>query len=513
MSEERAKKALISAISAGYQLDRDALSFLEVLPETCETADVVKKAVEKASGLPQKPMFISRDLLEEAAEEILPVKETERSGIVEGVTGKEIFHPYAKEISAEMKIIADPTSMNSTGSIDDFLQCFRDRFNKIERLLRQRMDVRGAVSIQEALNARPNTEVKTIGLVYDRRERKRTIMLQIEDLENSATVMIPPSASQTVFEKAQKILLDQVICVCVTRSRGDLLIASDIILPDIPERKPMHAKENVCIALTSDLHIGSRVFLKDVLNRFILWLNGKLGSTRDRELAGLVKYVVIAGDLVDGIGVYPEQEKELEISDIYEQYRIAAQYIEQIPDYIEVVIIPGNHDATRQALPQPAIPKKYAEPIYSVREVTMLGDPATVQLHGVNLLLYHGRSLEDVIGSVPHLTYDQPEKAMELLLKARHVAPVYGKRTPIAPESHDQLIIEDCPDIFHVGHIHINGYESYRGTLLVNSGAWQKTTEYQRKMGLTPTPGRVPIVNLATMQLTEMDFMGYELST
>jgi len=512
LSEERAKKALISAISAGYQLDREALSFLEMLPETFETESVIKKAVEKAGGLPQRPMFISRDLLEGAVKEILPAKEAEKPGIIEEVTGKEVFHPYAKEISAEIKIIADPTSTNSTGSVDDFLQCFRDRFNKMERLLRQRMDARGAVSIQEALNTRPNVEVKTIGLVTDKRERKRTIMLQIEDLESSATVMIPPSASQTVFEKAQKILLDQVICISVTRSRSDLLIASDIILPDIPERKPTHATDNVCIALTSDLHIGSRAFLKDIFNRFILWLNGKLGSTRDRGLAGLVKYVVIAGDLVDGIGVYPEQEKELEVSDIHEQYRIAAQYIEQIPDYIEVVIIPGNHDATRQALPQPAIPKKYAEPIYSVRKVTMLGDPATVQLHGVNLLLYHGRSLEDVIGSVPHLTYDRPEKAMELLLKARHVAPVYGKRTPIAPEPHDQLVIEEPPDIFHVGHIHINGYESYRGALLVNSGAWQTTTEYQRKMGLIPTPGRVPVVNLQTMQLTEMEFIAYQPS-
>ena len=507
MSEERAKKALVSAISAGYQLDREALLFLEVLPETCETEDVVKKAVEKASSLTQRPMFISRDLLEEAAKEILPEKEAEKPGIIEGVTGKGVFHPDAKEVSSEIKIIADPTSINSTGSIDDFLQCFRDRYSKIEKLLRQRMDVRGTISIQEALKARQSTEVKIIGLVSDKRERTKAILLEIEDLESSATVLVPTSASQTVFEKAQKILLDQVICISVTKGRGDLLIATDIILPDIPERKPMHATDNVCTALTSDVHVGSRVFEKEAFNRFILWLNGKLGSNKDRELAGLVKYVVIAGDLVDGIGVYPEQEKELEISDIHEQYRIAAQYIEQIPDYIEVIIIPGNHDATRQALPQPAIPKKYADPIYSVRKVTMLGDPSTVQLHGVNLLLYHGRSLEDVIGSVPHLTYDRPEKAMELLLKARHVAPVYGKRTPIASEPNDQLIIDSPPDIFHAGHIHINGYENYRGTLLVNSGAWQDTTGYQRKMGLTPTPGRVPIVNLHTMQLTEIKFL------
>jgi len=32
-----------------------------------------------------------------------------------------------------------------------------------------------------------------------------------------------------------------------------------------------------------------------------------------REIAGRVKYVLIAGDIVDGVGVYPNQIKELVI--------------------------------------------------------------------------------------------------------------------------------------------------------------------------------------------------------
>ncbi|MCD6240882.1 DNA polymerase II small subunit, partial [Candidatus Bathyarchaeota archaeon] len=163
-------------------------------------------------------------------------------------------------------------------------------------------------------------------------------------------------------------------------------------------------------------------------------------------------------------------------------------------------------DASRKALPQPAIPKDYAEAIYEKRKIYSLGNPATVEVHGVEILIYHGRSLDDVIVSSPNIEFNNPEKAMRLLLQCRHLAPTYGAKTPIAPEPRDFLVIERIPDIFHAGHVHVVGYEYYRGTLIVNSGAWQRQTAYQKKMGLTPVPGVVPIVNLQTLEVTCLSF-------
>jgi DNA polymerase II small subunit len=225
-----------------------------------------------------------------------------------------------------------------------------------------------------------------------------------------------------------------------------------------------------------------------------------------RNIASHVKYVVVAGDLVDGIGVYPGQMKELAIKDIYEQYRVTSKFIEQIPDYIEVIIIPGNHDAARKALPQPALPKNYAEPLYEARRMYSLGNPCTISIHGVELLLYHGRSLDDAAAVVPNVSLHTPDKTMKLLLQGRHLAPIYGERTPIAPEKRDFMVVERVPDIFHAGHVHVLKYDVYRGVLIVNSGAWQKQTEYQKKMGLVPTPGIAPIVNLQTLQVMPIDF-------
>jgi DNA polymerase II small subunit len=224
-------------------------------------------------------------------------------------------------------------------------------------------------------------------------------------------------------------------------------------------------------------------------------------------MAERTKYVTICGDIVDGIGIYPRQEHELEIIDLYEQYKEAAKYIGKIPDHIETIILPGNHDPVRQALPQPAIPKDFGEPLYESRALISLGNPCEVALHGVKLLLHHGRSLDDVITSVPSVDFTQPEKAMRLQLQCRHLASEYGNRTSISPEKVDHLVIEDVPDIFQSGHIHVVKFENYRGTQIVNSGAWQAQTDYQKRVGLVPTPGILTAVNLRTLEVRPIKFL------
>jgi len=122
------------------------------------------------------------------------------------------------------------------------------------------------------------------------------------------------------------------------------------------------------------------------------------------------------------------------------------------------------------------------------------------------VLLYHGRSLDDIISTVPDIDNGHPEKAMKLLLQSRHLAPVYGGKTPLSPENRDSLVIEHVPDIFHAGHVHVLGYTNYRGVLILNSGGWQEQTDYMRRLGLVPTPGKVPVVNLQTSEIRVIPF-------
>ncbi len=509
IDDEKVKKAHILALSRGYQLDQEAFLFIKQYAKEHDPIDLIKRVIDKIDELSEKPVFLTKDLLEGAL--LKEGTKEAQAAFSEARRGKGVFHPYAKDVESDVRVLEDPTEkVSPIGDTTDFLRYFRDRFTRIERILRKRFDMGGAVPIGEAVKAPANSEVRTIGMVTRKKETRGAVIMVIEDLTSSATVFVPRTANRSLIDKARMTLLDQVIAVRATKGKGDFLIAVDLMWPDVPERKAKRAHEPVYAALTSDLHVGSKNFLEVPFKKFLKWLCGRIGNSKQREIAGRVKYLVIAGDVVDGIGIYPNQERELAVLDITEQYSLAARLLEEVPDYIEVIVIPGNHDATRQALPQPAILRKYAEPLYSTREIIALGNPARVRLHGVELLLYHGRSLDDIISSVPKIRYQNldktVQKALEILLKARHLAPLYGGKTPIAPEPRDHLVIEAPPDILQVGHVHVLGYEKYRGTLLINSGSWQSQTGYQEKMGLVPTPGIVPVVDLQTFDVMPMDF-------
>ncbi|MEM2099467.1 MAG: DNA-directed DNA polymerase II small subunit [Candidatus Bathyarchaeia archaeon] len=518
MSEtEKLQKAVELTIAAGYQLNKDAFEFLKSITSTEDPTEIISKALKKANALKEKPLFIEKSFLENLIKEEALTNEKLSPPLIEEhvevlqeprlTEAKRLYRPLAKEFEPNINILEDPTEkLSSNGTLEDYLEYFRDRFKRMEKLLRQRIDVRGASSIIDALKAPANTKLKIICMVTEKRELQQKMLLTVEDLKASVTVLVPQNAKKEVLEKARSVLPDQVVCLDVRKTRSNLLITEDIILPDVASKAPSKAPLPVYAALTSDMHVGSAKFQREAFNRFILWLNGKYGDERLRDIASHVKYVIIAGDIVDGIGVYPNQLKELTIKDIYGQYEKAAQFIEQIPDYIEVVIIPGNHDAPRKALPQPAISDTFLEALQASRKVYSLGNPCRISIHNVELLLYHGRSLDDITSTVPGVDINHPEKAMTLLLQSRHLAPMYGAKTPLAPENRDFLVIEHVPDIFHAGHVHILGYTNYRGVLVVNSGGWQEQTDYMRRMGVTPTPGKVPVVNLQTLEVNVIPF-------
>jgi DNA polymerase II small subunit len=493
---EHIRRLVQELATAGYQLERGAYEYLQTMNES-ETSSFAKNLLLNISSKPNQGRVLTKQELLgiQTRKTVLPLLPSVATSIP------------AKQISPRVEIVRDPSKSLSAGSgINDFSHYFRDRFAKLVSAFHQRLDARDAENLSAALKARQNEKVKFLAMVLDKRERNQKIFLELDDFEDNATVLVTPEDHST-YEIAQRVPLDQVICVSAVRGKGDLFVAKDILLPDIPDHKPHLAEEEVWAVLLSDLHVGSKKFLADELQRVFDWLNLRIGAFNQRAIAERTKYVVICGDIVDGIGVYPRQEQELAITNLYGQYQEAAKYIGMIPEHIEVIILPGNHDAVRQALPQPSIPKEFAEPLYQCRELISLGNPSQVLLHDVNFLLHHGRSLDDILAGVSGMNFTQPEKAMRLQLQCRHLASEYGNRTAIAPNHTDHLVIEIVPDVFQSGHIHVVRHETYRGTQIINSGAWQSQTDYQRRVGLTPTPGILTAVNLRTSQVHLINFM------
>lgn len=516
-AQEKLQQAIEATIAAGYQLNSEAFEFLSQNAKHNDPTAIMTLALGKIEELQDKPIFIERAFLEALMEQpITTIREPQTTvqpqilarPAQEQSTAKTTFYPYAKNIPASINILEDATGkLSSNGTLEEYLLYFQDRFKRIEKIFRQRIDVKAATPILEALKSPPKTKLKIICMLTEKRDSKNHIILSVEDLQGSATVLVPQKAPEEVRKKALMLLPDQVICLAVIKTRSNLFLAEDIILPEIGRKTQQRAQEPVYAVLTSDTHIGSTKFEKEAFKRFILWLKGKYGDEQMKQIASHVKYILIAGDIVDGVGIYPNQQNELTIRDVHKQYDFAAKYFEKIPDYIEIIISPGNHDATRKSLPQPAIPEGYLTDIKGKRNIHSVGSPCLLSIHGVEILMYHGRSLDDILGVVPGMNHEHPEKAMRLLMQSRHLAPVYGGKTMLSPENKDYLVIDKVPDIFHAGHIHVLGYCNYRGVLVVNSGGWQSQTDYMAKLGLMPTPGKVPVVNLQTLETTTLSFI------
>src|SRR5579864_1808936 len=499
---ENLRDAIGVILEAGFQIESDAFKTLVQFGRAETLRPLIDEVLKVAGSVEPRPLFISSDLVLKAVEKLELIGNRQP----EAGTSLGAERRFAQEYEARLEVVFDPTGkLGTTGVFDDFLHYFRSRFEKMSALFRQRIDTRSGGTIADALASGANGRGRFVCMVVDKRERDNRIFLTVDDYDEEAVVLVT-DANPSLWQTARRLSRDQVVFLETRKSSGKLLVAENIVLPEIPDHRPGRAQEEVYAVLLSDVHVGSKVFMEDEFKRVLGWLRGQVGDHGQREIADRVKHVIIGGDLVDGIGIYPRQEVDLKIPDIYEQYRLASKFVEEIPEHMEVILIPGNHDAVRQALPQPRIPRDFAGPVYEGRKVVSLGDPSEVRLDGVDFLLFHGTSLMDIISAVPGFDYRRPVEIMEYQLRARHLAPEYGKNTPIGPELEDWLVVEHVPDVFISGHVHVPGSGAYRGTTIVNGGAWQGQTDYQKRMGLVPQPGLLPVINLQSLQVRMIDF-------
>jgi DNA polymerase II small subunit len=423
------------------------------------------------------------------------------------------------DYSPSSNIIYDANNnVNSGEGVDGYTSLFRSRFEKSLRILSNRPDSKrikkignvkqlfNQVRITSNPNLHSNEKVEetlfVAGLVMEKKLKKNSYNITIDD----QTGLLEVSAyNEDLKKEISSLTLDQMIMIELennTKRRN--YVMKNLYSLDVPDRIPNRSNSDAYAVLISDLHIGSKFFLENEFQMFLSWLNSNKESD---GIVNKIKYVCICGDLIDGIGIFPHQDKELLEKDSYSQMEHATNLLSKIPKHMKVFLIPGNHDLGRRALPQPAIPKKYANGIYSFSNIRMLGNPCMINMDGVKTLMFHGQSLDDTIATIPGLSYSKPAAAMKILLKSRHLSPIYGQRTPIAPEIEDMMVIEEVPDIFHSGHVHVIDVDSYKGTLIVNSGAWQAQTPFQRAMGITPTPGIAIVINLATLKPYQINFM------
>ena len=421
-------------------------------------------------------------------EEILKASE-----VVEDTKVKFKRNEEKTNVKYDFKILQDTSKKSYTsGEIENLIAYFKSRYEKLANILQKRPELRNFTKITDIDDSQ---DVLTLILMVReiRTSKNGHKIVEFEDDTGSMSILFS-NKNEELFAEAEKLVKDEVVGVIANKSDdSNFAFGQQIINPGvvrIPEKKM-----DFGIVFLSDVHIGSLTFLEDAFQRFIDWINCEYGSEEQRKIAEDVKYLIIGGDIVDGIGVYPNQDKELAIKDITQQYDEAARFLGNIRSDIKIIIAPGNHDASRVAEPQPAVPEEYAKSLYELDNVEFISNPGVVSLDGIKVLIYHGRSFDDLVMAVKEFSHERNDLLMEELLKKRHLAPIYGERTPLASELEDYLVIDELPDVFHTGHVHINTYRRFKGIHLINSGTFQTQTEFQKIYNIEPTPAEVPILH------------------
>jgi len=471
----------------GILVDPEALDALAKAPDAMKCTSLIFQD-------PDRPLVLTKTDVENYLTR-LPKKAEQRTAPTEK---REVVKERGEaKPPAEIKILKDITG-NSTcvGNVIDFAKLFNDRFSSLQRILAKRRELSGMVPIARAKKLQ--RDVRFVGIVNDARTTKNGhTLLELEDEEDRIHVLVMKGSRKGM----DSFIKDEVLGVVGSFSKdGEIVVAKEIVRPEVPISNSMPVNgSNSILAFVSDIHVGSTEFLEDAWNRFIDWLIKE-------DIAKDIKYIMMPGDLVDGIGIYPGQEDELLIEDVYAQYSELARLVKLIPQRIKIVMMPGNHDAVRLAEPQPALPQEVASMFDS--RVTFVGNPCYMEIEGRTLLAYHGRSFDDLIPAIRHLSYEEPGEIMKEMLRRRHMAPIYGERTAHAPEQKDYLVIDRVPNIFVTGHIHSCAATEYRGIKLINASAWQSQTSYQRMHNQVPDPAKVPMIHLGTGKMWIEDFSG-----
>ncbi len=405
------------------------------------------------------------------------------------------FKRNEQKINAQydFEILQDMSKKSYTsGELENLIAYFKNRYEKLEKILSKRPELRSYTKIADIDDSQDSLSL--ILMVREIRSSKNGHkIVEFEDDTGNISILFSHN-NEELFAEAEKLVKDEVVGVIANKSDDKgFAFGQQIIKPGVlrvPDKEM-----DFGVVFLSDVHIGSLTFLEDAFTRFIDWINCDYGTEEQRRVAEDVKYLIIGGDIVDGIGVYPNQDKELAIKDITQQYNEAARFLGNIRSDIKIIIAPGNHDASRVAEPQPAVPEEYAKALYELDNVEFISNPGLVSLDGIKVLIYHGRSFDDLVMAVKEFTYEKSDLLMEELLQKRHLAPIYGERTPLASELEDYLVIDEVPDIFHTGHIHVNSYRKFKGIHMINSGTFQTQTSFQKIHNIEPTPAEVPVIH------------------
>lgn len=398
----------------------------------------------------------------------------------------------------EITILLDiPEKALEKPDITSFRNLFINRYQQLIKILKSNIDETPAIISQNLSKDEvpEGREGIIIGMVQDTRVlHTNRFVIQLEDLAtgiNTRCVMVEDSKS---FPSFRKIIRDTVVGIRGVLPKNyiegpiNAWWGKDIIRPGVVKTSPKTSNSSSGnILILGDIHFGSKHFSRSIFTNLLKFLNLETSKKDLIQISENISTIIIAGDLVEGIGHFQDQKNDLITKSLQSQYEGLAKLLEDIPKEIKIIIIPGERDATQTALPQPSIDKKIGQPLISLPNVQSYGNPVQLQINGRICLLFHGNGLDFVFERQFNLKKEDYFTGLENLLEYRHLYPEYGSFYPLAPFETDYLVIDRIPDIMVTGHFHQVGYKEYKGIKLVLPGTFVKDPkETREKSALFP---------------------------
>jgi Icc-related predicted phosphoesterase/biotin operon repressor len=211
------------------------------------------------------------------------------------------------------------------------------------------------------------------------------------------------------------------------------------------EFRPM-GEVDLPLLLTGDFHYGSVGFMKDIYEIML----------KDIERHG-VKHITIAGDLIQGRGVFRTEFQELAIPAIGEQISGIVELLEKIPENVKIHLVLGNHEEKAKGSIEFGM-----DPLKIVSKMlpncTYYGHIGTLSLKDWKFMFLHGSGVPTIASSF------MVEKIWRGLVEK--------------------------PRILQVGHNHqMNLVVRENNSLLINSGTLQRTNAWLMSKGFAAKIG------------------------
>lgn len=472
-----------------------------------EIKNIVKELVSNQVLLTQKNIekLYDENVFNQVQEKIRTKDFIDIEGLIENQHLLLKQYNKAKKWNIDTKKKSISTLSKKINTISDFINNEKVEFQKYYKKLIDFYEIKNNISINKIEKTKKNEKITTIGKIQSIIVTKnKHIMLTIEDQTGEYRFLVNKTKKE-LYNIAKEFFVEDIVLVVGTKTE-DIVFIEEIKELEYC-KKEIETVEKQSVVFISDLHVGSKKFMEENFEKFVNYIN----DTKNQK-ESQIKYIIITGDLVDGVGIYQNQAKDLNITEISEQYKKAAKLLEKIDKKIKIIIIPGNHDFVSLVEPQRIIAKKVASELYALENVCIFPNPSEIEIligkEKISFLLYHGTCFDYYIKNSMILDqkrgYENPEQIMDKFLKQHYV----GRNMEAAPKNpHKETnVIEETPNFFVIGHLHTVFVSKKKGVYLINPGTFQEKTEFQEKLGHMPNPGRAVLFDFHTKKAKILKF-------